>query len=134
MHHAWAFLREFQKDIVRVAGNRESRASLRQIAADFGISGTHLRHWMHRAAVEPGTKCGMTAAGYAMMCVLREAESSVGAGERGAASCGGVFLRYPLGKELAAAGIPAAASGRVLKPSRQPHDLWLANPITDREA
>lgn len=52
--------REFREDVVRVARNREPDQTLRQIAADFGISESCLTNWMKAADVEDGTKPGVT--------------------------------------------------------------------------
>lgn len=40
---------------------------------------------------------------------------------------------YPLGRELAADGIPVAVTCRVLNLARQPYYRWLATPVTDAE-
>ncbi|GAA1367736.1 transposase InsO family protein [Brevibacterium luteolum] len=42
-------------------------------------------------------------------------------------------MKYPLVRDLAAAGIPVAVTCRVLKIARQPYYRWLANPISDTE-
>ena len=49
-----AFPKEFREDVVRVARNREPGVTLRQIAADFGISETCLGAWVRAADVEDG--------------------------------------------------------------------------------
>lgn len=42
-------------------------------------------------------------------------------------------MKYPLVRDLVAAGIPVAVTCRVLKIARQPYYRWLANPVTDAE-
>ena len=42
-------------------------------------------------------------------------------------------MMYPLVRELAADGIPATVTCRVLKIARQPYYRWLASPVTDAE-
>ena len=54
------FPKEFREDVVRVARNRESGQSLKQIATDFGIAESCLRNWMRQADVEDGLKPGTT--------------------------------------------------------------------------
>ncbi len=54
--------REFRDDVVRVARRREDGVTLKQIAADFGISESCLVNWLQAADVEAGVKPGMTAA------------------------------------------------------------------------
>jgi transposase len=56
------FPREFREDVVNVARHREPSVSLRQIAADFGVSETTLGAWVRAAEVEDGVKPGVTAA------------------------------------------------------------------------
>lgn len=52
--------REFGEDVVRVARGREADQTLKQIAADFGISESCLTNWMKAADVEDGVKPGVT--------------------------------------------------------------------------
>jgi transposase-like protein len=52
--------KEFREDVVRVARHREPDQTLRQIAADFGISESCLTNWMKAADVEDGVKPGVT--------------------------------------------------------------------------
>ena len=53
--------REFRDDVVRVARRREGGVSIKQIATDFGISGTCLQNWLRQADVEDGNRPGTTA-------------------------------------------------------------------------
>lgn len=50
--------REFRDDVVAVA--RKGEASLKQIAKDFGISGSCLNNWLRAADVEEGRRAGVT--------------------------------------------------------------------------
>ncbi|EQM74733.1 transposase [Microbacterium maritypicum] len=54
--------REFRDDVVRVARQRESGVTIRQVAADFGISETCLQNWLRQADAEDGAKPGVTRA------------------------------------------------------------------------
>ena len=54
--------REFRDDVVAVARGRDSRVTLRRVAADFGISETCLQKWLKHAEVEDGHRPGTTAA------------------------------------------------------------------------
>ena len=54
--------REFRDDVVRVARQREDGVTIRQVAADFGISETCLQNWLRQADVEDGAKPGVTRA------------------------------------------------------------------------
>jgi transposase-like protein len=51
--------KEFRDDVVRVARNREPGQTIKQIAADFGISESCLTNWLKAADladdVKPGT-------------------------------------------------------------------------------
>ena len=51
--------KEFRDDVVAVA--RQGRASLNQIARDFGISESCSHNWMKKADVEDGNRPGVTA-------------------------------------------------------------------------
>ena len=53
--------REFRKDVIRVARNREPGVRIKDIAADFGISESCLTNWLAAADVEDGVKPGVTA-------------------------------------------------------------------------
>ena len=66
--------KEFREDVIRVARNREPGQTLRQIAADFGISESCLTGWLKSADVEDGIKPGTTAAENAE---LREAKKRI---------------------------------------------------------
>jgi len=50
--------REFRDDVVAVA--RRGDATIAQVAKDFGISESCLRHWLQRADVEDGHRPGAT--------------------------------------------------------------------------
>lgn len=52
--------REFRDDVVRVARQREDGVSIKQVAADFGISETCLQNWLRAADVEDGNRPGVT--------------------------------------------------------------------------
>ena len=52
--------REFRDDVVRVARGRESGQSVREIAADFGVSESCLAGWIKAADVEDGARPGLT--------------------------------------------------------------------------
>ena len=53
-----AFPPEFRRDVVAVA--RKGDSSLRQIAADFGISESCLHRWLKQADIDDGVKPGLT--------------------------------------------------------------------------
>lgn len=44
-----AYPREFREDVERVARSREEGVTLKQVAADFGISETCLTNWLAKA-------------------------------------------------------------------------------------
>ena len=52
--------KEFRQDVVRVARNREPGQTLKQIAADFGISESCLTNWLKTAGLVDGVKPGTT--------------------------------------------------------------------------
>jgi transposase-like protein len=66
--------KEFRDDVVAVARRREGGQTLKQIAADFGISESCLINWLKAADVEEGIKPGPTAAENAE---LREAKKRI---------------------------------------------------------
>lgn len=51
---------EFREDVLAVAKNREASVSLKQIAADFGISYATLTNWMRQDATDAGEREGRT--------------------------------------------------------------------------
>lgn len=53
-----AFPEEFRRDVIAVA--RKSKASLTQIAKDFGISQACLHNWLKQADIEDGVKPGIS--------------------------------------------------------------------------
>jgi transposase len=54
--------REFRDDVVRVARSRGPGQTIKQIAADFGISESCLTNWLSAADREDGIKPGVSAA------------------------------------------------------------------------
>jgi len=68
------FPNEFREDVIRVARAREPGQTLRQIAADFGVSESCLTNWLSAADREDGVKPGPTAAETAE---LREARRRI---------------------------------------------------------
>jgi transposase-like protein len=68
------FPREFRDDVVRVARSRAPGQTLKQIAADFGISESCLVNWLSAADREDGLKPGATAA---ELAELREAKKRI---------------------------------------------------------
>ncbi|QIX53725.1 IS3 family transposase [Rhodococcus sp. DMU1] len=132
--------KEFRDDVVRVARGREPGQHLRQIAADFGISESCLTNWLRKADVEEGIKPGTTNEESRENRELRkrirllEQENEVlrrAAAYLSQESSGKMI--YPLVRELAAGGIPVAATCRVLGIARQPYYRWLVRPVTDAE-
>ncbi len=63
---------EFREDVVRVARNRPDGVTLEQIAADFGVHPMTLSKWLRNAAVEDGSKPGVTRAEQAETRDLRK--------------------------------------------------------------
>ena len=53
---------EIRDDVVRVARRREPGVTLEQIATDFGIHPITLSKWLSKAAIEDGSKPGVTSA------------------------------------------------------------------------
>lgn len=54
--------REFREDVIRVARARDESTTIKQIAADFGVSESCLTNWMRQADVEAGARPGVTVA------------------------------------------------------------------------
>ena len=52
--------REFREDVIRVARNREPGVRIKDIAADFGISGSCLQNWLTQADRDDGGRSGPT--------------------------------------------------------------------------
>jgi transposase len=52
--------KEFRDDVIAVARRRESDVTLKQIAADFGISESCLNNWLARADRDEGFRPGLT--------------------------------------------------------------------------
>ena len=68
------FPKEFLEDVIRVARAREPDHTLRQIAADFGVSESCLTNWLAAADREDDVKPGPTSA---EQCELREAKRRI---------------------------------------------------------
>jgi transposase-like protein len=68
------FPKEFREDVIRVARRRGPGETLKQIAADFGISESCLSNWLKAGDVEEGIKPGAAAAENAE---LREARKRI---------------------------------------------------------
>ena len=68
------FPNEFREDVIGVARAREPGQTLKQIAADFGVSESCLTNWLSAADREDGVKPGPTAAETAE---LREARRRI---------------------------------------------------------
>ena len=66
--------REFRDDVVRVARSREPGQTLKQVAADFGISESCLTNWLSAADREDGIRPGPTAG---ELAELREAKRRI---------------------------------------------------------
>lgn len=64
--------REFREDVVAVARRRESGVTLREVAADFGISETCLQNWLRQADVEEGARPGVSVSESAELRELRK--------------------------------------------------------------
>jgi len=54
--------KELRDDVVAVARRREPGTTLKQIAADFGISESCLTNWLSRAERTDGRRCGPSSA------------------------------------------------------------------------
>jgi transposase len=52
---------EFREDVVRVARQRDSGATVEAIAADFGIHATTLNGWLRQADIDDGVSPGTPA-------------------------------------------------------------------------
>lgn len=65
-----AFPLEFRRDVVAVA--RKGESSLRQIAADFGISESCLHRWLNQADVDDGVKPGLSSSESAELRELKK--------------------------------------------------------------
>jgi transposase len=68
------FPREFREDVIRVARSRESGVTLKQVAADFGVSESCLTNWLTAADREDGVKPGPAAG---ELAELREARKRI---------------------------------------------------------
>ena len=64
--------REFREDVVAVARRCESGVTLREVAADFGISETCLQNWLRQADVEEGARPGVSVSESAELRELRK--------------------------------------------------------------
>ena len=52
--------KEFRDDVIAVARRRDPDVTLKQIAADFGISESCLNNWLSRADRDEGVRAGPT--------------------------------------------------------------------------
>jgi len=52
--------KEFRDDVIAVARRRDPDVTLKQIAADFGISESCLNNWLARAERDEGVRAGPT--------------------------------------------------------------------------
>ena len=68
------FPREFREDVIRVARSREPGVTLKQVAADFGVSESCLTNWLTAADREDGVKPGPTVG---ELAELREAKRRI---------------------------------------------------------
>ena len=66
--------REFRDEMVRGARGREPGVAIEQIATDFGVHPMTLQKWLHRAAVDDGSKPGMSRK---ELAELREAQKRI---------------------------------------------------------
>ena len=66
--------REFREDVVRVARGRDPGQTVKQVAADFGISESCLTNWLGAADREEGIRPGATVA---ELAELREAKKRI---------------------------------------------------------
>ncbi len=60
---------EFKRDVVTVA--RKRTVPLEEVAADFDVSVSTVKRWMHQADVDDGVKDGLTSAEQAEIVQLR---------------------------------------------------------------
>jgi transposase len=60
---------EFKRDVVKVA--RRRTVPLEEVAADFDISVSTVKRWMHQADIDEGVKDGLTSAEQAEIVQLR---------------------------------------------------------------
>jgi transposase len=60
---------EFRRDVVAVA--RRRTVPLNEVAADFDISVSTLKRWMHQADVDDGVRDGLTSSEQAEIVQLR---------------------------------------------------------------
>ncbi|WFR67480.1 IS3 family transposase [Curtobacterium flaccumfaciens] len=135
--------KEFRDDVVRVAENRDPGVTIERIASDFGAHPMTLTKWLARSRAEKiavDTGAALPGDRDAEIRELRQRnrllEQEVEVLRRAAAHLSQANLPkrlYPPVSELAADGIPAQATCRVLQLSHQPYSRWLANPITRSE-
>jgi transposase len=60
VHRAQALPREFREDVIRVVRNRERGVRIKEVAADFGISGSCLQNWLTQADRDDGVRSAPT--------------------------------------------------------------------------
>lgn len=63
--------KESREDVIAVARRRESGVTIKETAADFGISEATLQNWLRQADIEEGNRPGRTADETAEVCELR---------------------------------------------------------------
>ena len=63
---------EFREDVLRVARNRPDGVTLEQVAADFGLHPMTLSKWLRVAAVEDGSRAGLSRAEQTELRELRK--------------------------------------------------------------
>ncbi len=98
----------------RGRGRPQGRALIAQVAADFGISESYLRNWMHRADVEDGVRPGTTVGENAM---LKDGKRKIRLLEQwGSPACGGERGPAP-GRRVPLPGEPEAGSVRKMTPA-----------------
>jgi transposase-like protein len=78
--------RDLRDDVVRVARSREPGVTVEQIATDFGVHPMTLWKWLQRAAVDDGSKPGVSSSESAE---LARRVSGSGCSSRRTKSCGG---------------------------------------------
>ena len=116
--------KEFRDDVV--AGRRDPKTTLKQIAADFGISESCLANWLAKADREDGIRSGRRASEEKALRGPRAEQENEVSNECRLPVPGrpGKKMIYPLVSELAADGIPVTVTCRVLKIARQPYYRW----------
>jgi transposase len=112
--------KEFRADVVAVARRREPRVLLNQIAADFGITESCLRNWMHAADVADGHHPGVTPSESAE---LREANRRTGCSSRRTRCCAARRRTYWIGRRGSGAGRGRIAVNALVSAERRRGDV-----------